>query len=97
MWRNWVNDKYDIPLDFLESIEQRMISLNEQIAADRTLGPQFRVGHSYVTPPEGESITNPAEWFKQVVETEIGPLLDEYWFDDAQKAESAKSELLAGL
>ena len=97
VWRNWVNDKCDIPIDFLSDIEQRMISLNEQIAADRTLGPQFRVGHSYVTPPEGESITNPAEWFKQVVETEIGPLLDEYWFDDAQKAESAKSELLADL
>ena len=97
VWRNWVNDKCDIPIDFLSDIEQRMISLNEQIAADRTLGPQFRVGHSYVTPPEGESITNPAEWFKQVVETEIGPLLDEYWFDNTQKAESAKSELLADL
>ena len=53
VWRNWVNDKCDIPLGFLESIEQRMNSLNDQIAADRTLGPQFRIGHSYVTPPGG--------------------------------------------
>ena len=97
VWRNWVNDKCDIPLGFLESIEQRMISLNDQIAADRTLGPQFRIGHSYVTPPEDAPITNHTEWFRQVVETEIGPLLDEYWFDDTQKAESAKSGLLADL
>ena len=97
VWRNWVNDKCDIPLDFLSDIEQRMTSLNEQIAADRTLGPQFRVGHSYVTPPEDATITDSREWFRQVVETEIGPLLDEYWFHDAQKAESAKSELIAGL
>ena len=97
VWRNWVNDKCDIPLDFLESIEQRMTSLNDQIAADRTLGPQFRIGHSYVTPPEDESISDLSEWFRQVVDTEIGPLLDEYWFDDTQKAESAKSELLADL
>ena len=74
-----------------------MNSLNEQIAEDRTLGPQFRIGHSYVTPPEGESITDHVEWFRQVVETEIGPLLDEYWFDDAQKAESARTDLLTGL
>ena len=97
VWRNWVHDKCDIPLDFLEDIEHRMTSLNNQIAADRTLGPQFRVGHSYVTPPEDESISDHVEWFRQVVETEIGPLLDEYWFDDIQKSEAAKSELLADL
>ena len=97
IWRNWVNEQCGIPLDFLTNIEERITSLNEQIAADRTLGPQFRVGHSYVTPPEDTPIDNPHEWFSQVVETEIGPLLDEYWFDDTQKAESAKSELMAGL
>ena len=97
VWRNWVNEQCGIPLDFLTNIEERITSLNEQIAADRTLGPQFRVGHSYVTPPEDTPIDDPHEWFSQIVETEIGPLLDEYWFDDAQKAESAKSELLAGL
>ena len=97
LWRNWVNEQCGIPLDFLTDIEERITSLNEQIAADRTLGPQFRVGHSYVTPPEDTPIDDPHEWFSQVVETEIGPLLNEYWFDDTQKAESAKSELLAGL
>ena len=96
-WRAWVNEQCTIPTGFLTDIEQRMTSLNEQIAADRTLGLQFRIGHSYVTPPEDTPISEPAEWFRQVVETEIGPLLDEYWFDDTQKAESAKSALLAGL
>ena len=97
VWRNWVHEKCGISIDFLSAIEERMTSLNEQIAADRTLGPQFRVGHSYVTPPEGESITDHVEWFRQVVETEIGPLLDEYWFDELQKAESARTDLLTGL
>ena len=95
VWRNWVNEQCGIPLDFLTTIERKMKDLNERIAADRSLGPQFRVGHSVVTPPPGTMIDAPAEWFRQVVETEIGPLLDEYWFDDTEKAESAKAELLA--
>ena len=96
-WRAWVNEQCEIPLDFLTNIEERILSLNEQIAADRTLGPQFRVGHSYVTPPEDATITDPREWFRHVVETEIGPLLDEYWFDNAEAARAAKAELLARL
>jgi len=36
------------------------------------------------------------EWFQQVVETEIGPLLEEYWFDAPDEAEQARDALLAG-
>ena len=97
VWRNWVHEQSDVALEFLTIVEARMITLNERIANDRSLGPQFRVGHSYVTPVPGMTIDDPAEWFKQVVETEIGPLLDEYWFDNASDAEKAKSELLNGL
>ena len=85
-WRTWVHRQCGIDLDFLTAIEHHMTSLNERIADDRSLGPQFRVGHSYVTPSVDTPISDPAEWFRHVVETEIGPLLDEYWFDDIQKA-----------
>jgi len=40
---------------------------------------------------------DPAAWYRQVVETQIGPLLDEYWFDDSAKAQEAKESLLSGL
>ena len=72
-----------------------MTALNKSISEDGLLGPQFRIGHSVVTP--SYKITNDVQWFTQVVETEIGPLLDEYWFDDPDKARSAKEELLKGL
>ena len=99
VWRNWVNEQCGIPNGFLEGVESKITALNEQIAADRSLGPQFRVGHAVVTPSPETSIDNPTEWFRQVVETEIGPLLDEYWFDpsDANKAEDARAALLADL
>ncbi len=97
VWQDWVHDEFDVPREFLTAIRERISALNERIAADTSLGPQFRVGHSYVTPAPGTLIDDPAEWFTQVVETEIGPLLDEYWFDNASEAEKAKKELLSGL
>ena len=98
VWRDWVHKQTGLAADFLTIIEERMLSLNKRISEDRSLGPQFRVGHSYVTPTPGEPpIEDAVEWFTQVVETDIGPLLDEYWFDDVEKANDAKSELLKNL
>ena len=36
------------------------------------------------------------EWFRQVAETEIGPLLEEYWFDSPERANEAVERLVAG-
>ncbi len=71
--------------------------MNNQIADDPNLGRQFRIGHSFVVPKLGEPIAVPEEWFMQVVETEIAPLLREYWFSDPDKADEARSQLLSGL
>lgn len=97
VWRNWVSDNCGIPDAFLADVERRLTALNDQITADPALGPQFRIGHSVVTPPPGADIPNPQEWFKQAVATEIAPLLREYWFDDPAKADTAQSTLLDGL
>jgi len=96
-WKNWVGQSYKIDREFLDDIEQRILALNEHIAADSSLGKQFRIGHSYVTPPVGARIADPRRWFLHVVETEIGPLLDEYWFDAREKAEQARKRLAEGL
>ena len=97
VWRGWVHDQCKIDEEFLSQVEERMNALNEQIAGDSNLGAQFKIGHSYVTPPPGHAISDPNEWFKQVVETEIGPLLDEYWFDTLNTAQKAREQLLEGF
>ena len=86
LWRNWVNVQYKIDTEFLADVEERVRALNKTISEDNLLGPQFRIGHSFVTPTTGVPITNPNEWFTQVVNTEIGPLLAEYWFDDPRES-----------
>ncbi len=96
-WHDWVHGQCGIDSEILSEIEKRILALNEEITADTTLGRQFRIGHSYVTPPFGIPITDAREWFKQVVETEIGPLLDEYWFDALDKARKARQRLIEGF
>lgn len=94
-WRDWVSQHCGIDTQFLTDIEARLGNLNQQIADDRSLGRQFRVGHSYVTP--SSVIPDAQAWFRRVVEKEVGPLLDEYWFDTPDTARQAKSALLDGL
>ncbi len=97
LWRSWVSDQCGLDGGFLADVERRMTALNQTISDDALLGPQFRIGHSVVTPSDKTDIANPVRWFTQVVETEIGPLLDEYWFDAANSARSAKEDLLKEL
>ena len=97
LWRNWVHEKAGITLEFLEQIEQRLNSLNEEIAKDRNLGAQFKIGHSYVTPAFKNPVSDEVVWYKDVIEAEIGPLLEEYWFDDSERTLKAQESLVEGL
>jgi 5-methylcytosine-specific restriction enzyme B len=96
-WRQWLTERCGIAAEVVGEIELRVAKLNEEITADSTLGRQFRIGHSYVTPRIGTINGDAREWFRQVVATEIGPLLDEYWFDAVDKARAAKQRLIADL
>ena len=96
-WRDWVSANYSIDVEFLSDVERRLTLLNQTIAGDTSLGPQFRIGHSVVTPVPSSLTDKPHEWFRHLVETEIGPLLDEYWFDNSDKSRDEKDRLLQGL
>lgn len=95
-WLGWVSEHCGIDTEFLSQIKGKLDSLNETIARDRDLGPQFKIGHSFVTPTYhlGDAAR---EWYRDVVNTEIGPLLDEYWFDAPERARQAKDDLLSGI
>ena len=96
-WRSWVSEQSGVGEAFLRDVESRLNSLNRTIAEDTVLGPHFQVGHSVVTPPGDVEIPDPQQWFRRVVETEIAPLLAEYWFDAPDQARSEKEKLLRGL
>lgn len=93
-WRDWVVKECAVDPNLVADIEHRVAELNEQIATDARLGRQFRIGHSYVTPAHRLEVGSTKNWFQQVVETEIGPLLEEYWFDAPDEARKACARLL---
>ena len=93
-WREWCHQECGIGYGVLDRIRDRIEALNERISGDPSLGSQFRIGHSYVTP--NSTVEDPDEWFRQVASTEIGPLLEEYWFDSPETAREARRNLLEG-
>jgi 5-methylcytosine-specific restriction protein B len=96
-WRDWCIDGAGLDEVIVNQIQKRMIALNKTIAEDRSLGAQFAIGHSYVTPAAGEKIADAKTWFAQIVETEIQPLLEEYWFDSPGTASTEAGRLIEGL
>jgi 5-methylcytosine-specific restriction protein B len=58
----------------------------------RNLGWGFCVGHSFFCPAKGQ-IPN-EQWYREVIDSEIKPLLEEYWMDEPEKADEQVNELL---
>ena len=71
----------------------RMAELNEKISRDKELGPGFRIGHSYFVPGDGDVPSE--DWYRHIVDTQIAPLLREYWFDAAEDVEREVASLIA--
>jgi 5-methylcytosine-specific restriction protein B len=97
LWQEWMANRHNVGAEDLELVRSRFEALNERIAEDPALGGEFRLGHSFVTPPAEERVASFPDWFRAVVDTEIVPTLEEYWFDDAGKAAAATEALLEGL
>jgi 5-methylcytosine-specific restriction enzyme B len=73
---------------------KRMNDLNTDIAKDSNLGTGFCVGHSYFC--KNDAVLTPAAYF-DTVQTEIIPLLEEYWLDDGEQIEKWQGRLLANI
>ena len=95
-WADWLENEGGIDRRLVDDIGARIRKLNDTITADGALGSNYCVGHSYVTPGAGDRVRDPVSWFQAVVETEIGPLLEEYWFDRPERAREETDRLLAG-
>lgn len=75
----------------VETIRSRVSDLNSKITQDPMLGPNFLIGQSFFTPLQAQS--DGKAWYSGVIDTQIGPQLQEYWFDAREKAEAAIAAL----
>lgn len=82
-----------VPAAVVQRLVERLTDLNQTIADDPELGPDYRIGHSYFCqPPVTPAAAN--SWLTLVLEQEIAPLLDDYWLDQPAKAAAQKKRLL---
>jgi DNA polymerase III delta prime subunit len=78
--------------DMVGIIRERIGRLNEIIANDtRILGPGFEIGHSFFCPLD--QVGDPKGWFNRIIDLEIAPLLEEYWFDEPDEAKKQSERL----
>lgn len=83
-----------VPAAVISRLTTRLTELNQVIADDPELGPDFCIGHSYFCQPPPTPAAA-AEWLQLILEQEIAPLLDDYWLDQPAKAAQQKKKLLA--
>jgi len=96
-WRDWCMAHAGLSEAAVTDIAERMERLNQRIASDQSLGDQFCIGHSFVTPPMDRRIEDVGAWFGEIVKSELEPLLREYWYDNPSKVKEAIDELAANL
>jgi len=93
-FRKWLGER-DMQQALIDLIVDRMTWLNEEIKSDPLLGANYEVGHSFFC-PKGESFGGlDRDWYDGVIETEIVPLLREYWFDNPKRVDEIRQQLLA--
>ncbi|TWU21718.1 5-methylcytosine-specific restriction enzyme B [Novipirellula galeiformis] len=80
-----------IPQFLATKVCSAMSSLNQSISAEPTLGNGYCIGHSFFTPTE--PVAEPEQWYQDIVDYEICPLLEEYFYDDPSRA----AALMEGL
>ena len=83
-----------VPTLLIEQLCTRMAALNQTIADDPELGPDFEIGHSYFCQPPADP-AEAAAWLRLILEQEIGPLLADYWREQPARATAQLRKLLA--
>jgi 5-methylcytosine-specific restriction protein B len=79
--------------DKLRSLIACVENMNNKIAEDDSLGSGFCVGHSYfcnIEDPTPRTLSN-------IVEYELIPLLNEYWFDEPTKVKEWAEKLRSAI
>lgn len=72
-------------------IAEKLEGLNKQIQEDGNLGKGFAIGHSYFCNING--VSDISKWYNRIIKNEIAPMLQEYWFDDRDKATKTANKL----
>ncbi len=77
----------------LDKLVNEVKNLNKAISNDKSLGAGFCIGHSYFC---GHTEDENDNWIDEIVNYDIIPMLNEYWFDDLDNVKKW-TDLLRGV
>lgn len=79
----------------LEKLVTAIGKLNSEITSDESLGRGFAIGHSCLFDNDGSLVAD--ERLADIVEFELVPLIEEYWFDNPEQIKHWEDELKKAL
>ena len=80
--------EHHISVLLAEHIINEIGSLNKAIAEEPNLGKGFMIGHSYFCQCQNISDDyTEKQWWQDIINYELQPLLEELWFDDLVKVD----------
>ena len=72
----------------IDRIVDNISKVNQQISDDNfELGDGYCIGHSYFCPKGNSTDSFGDKWYEQIIEYEIKPLINEYYFDKPDQAQ----------
>lgn len=75
----------------IERIRKKLAEVNQLIEKDPALGKGFLVGHSYFVVDQKPD--DHEDWLREIFDYEVLPLLEEYWFDNEDRLNTARQML----
>ena len=85
-FKNFLKDK-NVNAKTIDRIVNNISKVNQQISDDNfELGDGYCIGHSYFCPKGNSSASFGDQWYEQIIEYEIKPLINEYYFDKPDQA-----------
>ncbi|MCK9499492.1 MAG: EVE domain-containing protein [Bacteroidales bacterium] len=89
-FRSFLADK-GLSEGIIEHICSSISKLNNKIKEDPNLGEGFQIGHSYFCTYSNDGNEN--QWWTDILNYELKPLLEEIWFDDFAKVSDIVKQL----
>lgn len=77
--------------EVINGLVEKISAINSLIMGDPSLKEGFLIGHSYFVAIEKPN--DPELWISEIINYEILPLLEEYWFDNDERLNEAKNIL----
>ena len=72
-----------LSVSMTDHICSTIVKTNEKIKSDTNFGEGFQIGHSYFC--GFDKSQEESQWWQEILDFELKPLLEEIWFDDISK------------